>query len=745
LSNYDSGQIKNSLMALGVAGLDKMNGTLSVSTDAFSLQMSKVGDGAAALDAAGVGIEMPPVKDVFPGAKAVSLISWTDSLYSGNVTPDSPTISLSLLGPGGRELSVSNLSKPIMLNLGLSVAADDRRFVPVPSYLVKCDTGVMFVTEGLGYAKFTNYTLVEPGTWRVPCMMDTFREMKCAGSGVGTVQTLTCETPVYTPRCLYWDTAAGGWSSDGCVAVGNLSQITCMCTHLTDFSARMDAVVAGNAAIFANAGNVYSLAGLAKYAQWYGIFGGIALVTLILGVAVTRVDQLATQRFVGAVCANKYIAEILALSQNVPIYIYDGLSTIREHKGDRLFTARTPEKKLNMCHRICLQHSRLQFMFRYDPRLSRIFRLLTLFLIQFNSLFVTAFFYGFTYGVGTPMMWYDTVLLALLTSGVNMPVVRIIFWAMNTIGMEEFIYQFPLLYYEYHRRAEFEKMALVYFKDDFEKHKLALEQENAITLRNVVEGEKAGGGGAGSDDEGTGKDDVQESLMDILFFYFCCRKSQKNKEEEDLAALPRAKLLKRMANVIKESHPYIEASITNWGWLPCQTWKGVAFLLGSCGWIGWCLNYLLLFAAGHDTSVGSTILTSYATSELTTVFLSQPLIICVTVGLYMFLSKYGSRLPQFLQKILMVGSIRSIPSLFYYSDPWSANAKTAFTSEFAYNIFVKSAAAASGSNEQAYAPMKALVAEPTLDENEAYKVEKINGLYIKMAGVWHDLQSKRGH
>jgi len=376
-------------------------------------------------------------------------------------------------------------------------------------------------------------------------------------------------------------------------------------------------------------------------------------------------------------------------------------------------------------------------MFRYDPRLSRIFRLLTLFLIQFNSLFVTAFFYGFTYGTGTPMMWYDTLLLALLTTGVNMPVVRIIFWAMNTIGMQEFIYQFPLLYFEYHRRAEFEKMALIYFKEDFEKNALSLQQKNAIVLESASAEEN--GGGDGDDD------DVEESLLELLFFYLCCRKSKKSSTEEESAVLPKTKLLKRMATVIKESHPYIEASITNWGWLPCQTWRGALFLLGSCGWIAWCLNYLLIFAAGHDTSVGSTILTSYATSELTTVFLTQPLIICFTVGLYMFLNKYGSRLPTVFQKILMVASIRSIPSLFYYSDPWSANAKTAFTSEFAYNIFVKSAAAASGSNELAYAPMKAIANEPTLTEEEAYKVEKINGLYIKMLGVWHDLQKKRGH
>jgi len=739
LSNYDSAQIGDSLKKLGLAGLDKINGSLSVSTESFDLQMSKVASGASGLTAGPIAIAMPPLAAVYPGAKAASLIRWTENINGGPAS-DSSTVSLSLLGAGGSEISVKNLSTPITLSMSLDISPSDPRFATAPTYLARCDTGIVYVGTDDTYSRFTNATLTGRARWRVPCLLGTTADLNCSSIGLGATQTVQCPAPTIVPRCLYWNTATKGWSSDGCVAVsGNLSQIGCACTHLTDFSARMDAVLSENQAIFANAGNVYSLEGLLKYAQWYGVFGGLGLITILLAVFVTRIDQAAAKKYVDAICKNKYIAEILSLAPTTPVYIFDGDSTIRK-KGLRprawgteespIVTEHPPLPKMNILQRICLQHSRLHFIFRYDPRLSRIFRLLTLCLIQFNSLFVTAFFYGFTYGTGEAMKWYDVVLLALLTSGINIPIVRLILWSMEQVGQYEFIYQFPLLYFEYKRRSDFEKMALVHLGNSDQ------ENQNSLILRSTSEISRVEDDSEGDDGTGT--------VLNLILEYFCCRKKNNKEQDEinELKALPRPVLLRRMANIVKEAYPYIEPCVTDWSFLPCQTWRAWLFLLGACGWIGWCLNYLLLFAAGHDTSVGSNIMTSYATSELTTVFISQPLTICITVGAYALLNRYGKRLPNFLQKILMVSSVRSIPSLFYFSDPWAKSAKTAFTSEFAYNVFVKSAAAASGSNEQSYAPMKGLFLEHEPTEEETKKVKDIDGLYKKMVGIWHDLQHR---
>jgi hypothetical protein len=739
LSNYDSAQIGESLKKLGLAGLDKINGSLSVSTESFDLQMSKVSSGASGLTAGPIAIAMPPLAAVYPGAKAASLIRWTETLYDGPAA-DSSTISLSLLGAGGSEISVKNLSTPITLSMSLDISPSDPRFAAAPTYLARCDTDIVYVGTDDTYSRFTNATVTGRGRWRVPCLLGTTADLNCSSIGLGATQTIQCPAPTIVPRCLYWNTATKAWSSDGCVAVsGNLSQIGCECTHLTDFTARMDAVLSDNQAIFANAGNVYSLEGLLKYAQWYGVFGGLGLMTILLAIFVTRIDQAAAKKYVEAICKNKYIAEILSLAPTTPVYIFDGDSTIRK-KGLRsrawdsesgAVTEHPPLPKMNILQRICLQHTRLHFIFRYDPRLSRIFRLLTLCLIQFNSLFVTAFFYGFTYGTGEAMKWYDVVLLAMLTSGINIPIVRLILWSMEQVGQYEFIYQFPLLYFEYKRRSDFEKMALIHLErtDHHENQDgLILRSQSMTNMNHNNDGEG----------DGTG------TVLNLILEYFCCRKKDTKEQDEinELKALSRPALLRRMANIVKEAYPYIEPCLTDWSFLPCQTWRAWLFLIGACGWIGWCLNYLLLFAASHDATVGANIMTSYATSELTTVFITQPLIICVTVAAYALLNRYGKRLPNFLQKILMVSSVRSIPSLFYFSDPWAKSAKTAFTSEFAYNVFVKSAAAASGSNEQSYAPMKGLFLEHEPTEEETKQVKDIDGLYKKMVGVWHDLQHR---
>jgi hypothetical protein len=739
LSNYDSSQIGESLKKLGLAGLDKINGSLSVSTESFDLQMSKVATGASGLSAGPIAIAMPPLAAVYPGAKAASLIRWTENI-NGGAPSDSSTISLSLLGSGGSEISVKNLSTPITLSMSLDISPSDPRFATPPTYLARCDTGILYVGTDDIYSRFTNGTVTGRGRWRVPCLLGTSADLNCSSIGLGATQTIQCPAPTIVPRCLYWNTVTKAWSSDGCLAVsGNLSQIGCACSHLTDFSARMDAVLSDNQAIFANAGNVYSLEGLLKYAQWYGVFGGLGLMTILLAVFVTRIDQASAKKYVDAICKNKYIAEILSLAPTTPVYIFDGDSTIRK-KGlrsrgawaseeDSAITTHPPLPKMNIFQRICLQHTRLHFIFRYDPRLSRIFRLLTLCLIQFNSLFVTAFFYGFTYGTGEAMKWYDVVVLALLTSGINIPIVRLILWSMEQVGQYEFMYQFPLLYFEYKRRSDFEKMAVIHLEE-------ISENKDGMILRSTSNVNTINDQNDNGDSSGT--------VLNLILEYFCCRKKDTTEQDEinELKALPRPVLLRRMANIVKEAYPYIEPCLTDWSFLPCQTWRAWLFLLGACGWIAWCLNYLLLFAASHDTSVGSNVMTSYATSELTTVFISQPLTICATVGIYSLLNRYGKRLPNFLQKILMVSSVRSIPSLFYFSDPWAKSAKTAFTSEFAYNVFVKSAAAASGSNEQSYAPMKGLFLEHEPTETESKQVKDIDGLYKKMVGIWHDLQHR---
>jgi hypothetical protein len=329
------------------------------------------------------------------------------------------------------------------------------------------------------------------------------------------------------------------------------------------------------------------------------------------------------------------------------------------------------------------------------------------------------------------MVWYETIALAVITTLFNMPIVKGLIGFMNRVGLEEFKHNFPILYSEYHRRVAFEKLALVYLK---KKLGLVLvDHSKIVTLENGQEVTEAQEGG----------DDDSSGFLNMMYLYFCFRrrKSELEEEEEDLEHLTVHKLARKMATVIKESYPYIEAYSNVWGLLPCHTRPGFLFLLISFGWIGFCLNYLLLFASAHDSSVGEGVMTSYAASEITTVFLTQPIIITFSYLFYRLLNKYGDRLPEWLKKRVITNYVKSIPAAYYFSDPWVGVAKTSFSSEYAYNLFVKAPAAALGVSDAVYANQKSIVYGEFTKDQET--VIEIKNLYKKVVDTWAEIMHKR--
>jgi len=722
LGNYDPSVIKDNLQILGAAALFKMDGPLIIATDTFSLAMAKLSNSSDPLSVGPIAISVPTLN--ISGAAASSVIQWSSSPYANSST-DSSVISMSIINTAGSSVSVKNLSTPIKMDWKLTIADDDPRFLPPPTYLARCDTGVIY--KGIGNL-LELYNGVNYGNkWLVPCLMGSYSWINCSSGD--TVKNFVCPTPKIVHRCLYWSKSLGAWSDEGCTAIdAKNGSMTCLCDHLTDFSARVDAVLSENQAIFDNAANVYSLEGLVRFVQWYAIFGGIALVTFLLGLFVVRVDQVAIGKYIKALCQNDVISEMLKTSDHTPVYVYDAFSTVSE-----VYKKKDKKKKnaveLNIIQRILVQHSRLGFLFRFDPRLSRLFRLLSIFLLQFHSLFITALLYGFTYGAGgkSEMMWYDTILLALITTSLNIPVVKILISSMNTVGLEEFKVQFPILFAEYKRRMEFEKVALIY-----------LAKKRGLLLNDADDLESADSN-SGFHESNDGEEDT---VLDIMTMYFCCRSRQsKVDSQEELTELSVTMLLRRLATIVKESYPYIEAYSNFWGSFPCHTKVGCLYILLSSGWIGWCLNYLLLFAAAHDRSVGENVLKSYATSEITTVFLTQPVIIGVSYVFYKLLAKYGHRLPDWLKDRLMPKSVRSIPALYYFNDPWVGIAKTSFTSEYAYNLFVKCPSNATGVAEEVYANQRAITYDEEVKDKKVVVELKI--LYKKVVTAWDDIKNNR--
>ena len=695
LAAYDASVIQGSLNALGSALLAAAgNGSVSISTSTFKMTLAALPNtnGTATLSQGTTEVALPPLKDLVPGAAAASMIQWKNNPFISTVPdqkPDAGVLSLSVLGLDGSALTVANLSTPILMSWPQTLSANDPRIQTPPSYVVRCDTGAVFLTTNDQMTVFRGANHSRADLWEVPCLMNTTNYIQCTSFQPYTYQPYQCPKPAFDHSCIYWSPSRRIWTDDGCVpAYANLTYASCKCMHLTDFSSRISAIASSNKAIFDNAGNVYSEAGLRTYAQWFGLFGGIGIATLLIGIIVTRVDLASTRRYVHSLLRNKYLREFLERRPSSPLYLYDLWSTLdRYHKTKK---EAPPVKTVSLSQRIWQQHPSLQFMFRYDPRLSRLFRLLFLFIVQFHALFITALLYGFTYGVDggkASMTIADTILLSLITMSLSIPVVQLLLRGLNHVGTEEFQVQFPVLYEEYIRRSNFEKIALVYF------HK---------------------------------KDGL---VLDEAFL--------KVQGVEDLMELPLKQLLKEMADVISKPWNLISFPMSCWSIWPAHTGTGALFLFLCFGYLGFVLNYLILFAAGHQTAVGEQIMTSWGISQISSIFLIQPLTIAFTLGFYWFLNRYSAWIPKFVRNNILVPAVRSIPSIFYFTNPWASLSHSPLTAQFAYTLFTRCSAYASHAEELAYAPIDAIatsvgteIADITVDASPGDE-NTVKGLYEK--------------
>ena len=713
---YDPIAIQGSLHLLGMAGLKQSGGEFAVSTDAFDLKIKAIDSSvSSAIQMGDTSLALPPLNTLGSGL-AASIIQWTNNPYSLKSTTriDTPTLSLNILDTNGAQLAVKNLSSPIAFSWALD--QNDPRFQPPPFYMARCDLDELYTYNNGIYILSNRSVHIASGSWSVPCLLDVWQPLICTPTD--KVKTLQCPNAIFTPECLYWNVNQSVWSSDGCVPSISNSIMHCHCTHLTDFSSRINAVGQANQAVFANAANVYSVSGLAKYAQWFGIFGGIACITFLLGILTMRIDNITTKKYVKELCTDKAVQRVFDNAPNSAIYVYDKSSTRRCTQRPKT-KKRDIKKKLNLCQRLFQQHTRLQFLFRYDPRLARIFRLLSLFTIQYHSLFISALLYGFTYGGPgqSSMAWYEIIILSLITSALNIPVVKLILSSLDTIGMSEFKYKFPLLCEEYRRRSEFEKLALVYLNKASTEAGSDIDTGKLDTVMN--------GGG----DDG---DDPESGLINLFLMYVCCRNPPDDDDRPDrIESLTRQELLVRMIKLIKQKYPGIQIYDPFWSFLPCHTQAGWLFLLISSGWIAWCLNYLLLFAASHETSVGENVMISYATSELTTIFLSQPITILLSYLGFKMMNKYGKYFPKCLHRFTVLSSKNKIPALYYFSNPWKMNSQSSFTSELAYSLFIRCPAIASNTNELAYAPTNAIIHD-TDNEPESCDIEILYNNILKV-------------
>ena len=200
-----------------------------------------------------------------------------------------------------------------------------------------------------------------------------------------------------------------------------------------------------------------------------------------------------------------------------------------------------------------------------------------------------------------------------------------------------------------------------------------------------------------------------------------------------------------MAAVISMPWNLLDFHMSCWKAWPAHTWTGAGFLFVAMGYLGFVLNFLILFAANHDRSVGQEVMTSWGISQISSIFLIQPITILFTYGFYWIVNRYSAYLPTFLRTLVIIPSVRSIPSLFYFSNPWSYASHSPLTAEYAYTIFTRCSAYASHSDELAYAPMGAIVTSlgatenVVIDDSDQTDEKTIKGLYVKFWVTYGEL------
>jgi hypothetical protein len=110
----------------------------------------------------------------------------------------------------------------------------------------------------------------------------------------------------------------------------------------------------------------------------------------------------------------------------------------------------------------------------------------------------------------------------------------------------------------------------------------------------------------------------------------------------------------------------------------------------------------------------------------------------LTLGFYWFLNRFSKCIPSFVRNNILIPAVRSIPSIFYFTNPWSAMSHSPLTAQFAYTLFTRCSAYASYADELAYAPIEAIttsvgateITDITVDTAPAEE-NTVKGLYEK--------------
>ena len=632
LKNQDPSEINDIIRQAGILTLNSLaSGTpFTTSTDTFNYFAQHVPlNTEHHITISSFAMALPPFSN--PNT-AVSVIGWISNPYNTSKTViDTRVVSISLSNISGSTFETQYLQTPLQLKWSASIANNDTRFTNTTFQRTCANSNETFVCPN------ANYT--------VQCIKDASLNF-------------SCPSPTLSAECLYWNTSLTNWDTYGCYSVFfNSTYIICNCTHLTDFSARFIAVYQSNIALIQNAPSVYSVEGLSRYAHFYIVFGSLGalgLAVFCIGIFLDAADSI---KYAQALTKNPAVRKFLEKGYLIDVCSVISRNQIEDEQQDHI--VKPPSLMSVIWNRILFQHTHLAAFLRYDPRVSRLFRLQLIFVGLFNSLFLTAVLYAYTYADNVVSMTFlESIVLSAITATLNYPSLILLRTLINMSGLAEFKWRYPLLLDELNRRHNFENEVT-----HFTEAEIAAVNISRLSRDNV---------------EISGEPSLWLKLNASARMYFehisdalgfAKDKKPQSKGQMDKAFYYASKPYERPQG---KPHYYM--------YLPFHTYLGASVFFVSIGWFIWTLNYLLLFAANHSRNVSDTILISFGFNELETVFLIQPL----TLVFFILFGYVVRKVKACFKK----QEQQSIPSLYYFSDPFVNPDSTTLSTEFAFDIFI---------------------------------------------------------
>lgn len=703
------------LAALPKAGL-AANETFEIKTDAFQFVAAPLGaladsNSTATISTTDIAIAVPPLPaDIAVPGLSASIIVWTTNPFAdaGGEPLDTPVLTFELSTATGQSITVKNLAKPFRFTYNLPVESRATRLPTNLTYACISNTSVLYP-----YINSTSILIAN-----LTCPDGTPTNITCPENPV--VEHLywtnyTCPAPKLEGSCMYWDTAAGNWSSDGCTAVSaGVDTMVCECTHLTDFGGRIRAIAASNAALFRNFLSIYTLDALKTLWPFYVFFGSWAIGAIATLIVLARLDHRASLKYVARLYTCTEIQELLkVLPSNT---VLDRCISAEEDILDLAtswpvdppppppnpppgFLRRLGFLAKLYAQRFFYQHSYLSVFFRFDPRLPRVFRALFIFTSLFHTLFITTLLYGFTHGAPAdgeslpPMTVAETVVNTIATSLLNVVFMRIFFTLMNSAGSAEFRWRYPILYEELLRRHKIEEVLCRVDDDELSREIHRLRRAHRTRFAIPSEPTEYNLHTEDTDILDTGASSNSENAIasqdgDIFeYFALLIRCKRKKAQTDEVYTIARAK------SYLTLSLQVPKGSAGRWARrFVVHTLKGWFGLLVPAGWFAWCIQYLLAFAVTRRAEVAGQVFQTYGLSQFTTIFITQPITLAATIGLTLVFFWLTTRCcKRRTETVTRVGT----KALEFFSDPMAGKGSTALSTSLAYWLFLRAPADAS--------------------------------------------------